>query len=969
MQNPTNQPYACEEDLIEVMFAQDSRVRLRSGALVDQATNALAGVDGVLGKFTWFEWYRICDVPEERLDEIQARGEVNTGKPVYNLNNIYRLRIPKGYDVWAIGEELEALPGIILARPVPKPMALPFPPPNYVPQQGYLRPASSTPVGIDADYAWTQTGGNGAGVTVCDLEYGWNYNHADITKAVGSQINPNAFDDTSFASVNHGTAVIGELASDSNGWGTTGICYGASLNTCGTIFQPDTSWNVPGALAIAIANLSAGDVILLEQQWWYTYGGTDYIPIEWWTDYSPNPQSYNGVYAAIVNAVSNGINVVEAGGNGNVNTNLLTWYGNSGAIIVGAGGAYPGGTYPQGDLQRLSFSSYGSRFDLQGWGEDVVTTGYGYLYNLDGVNYWYTNTFSGTSSASPIVAGAVACCVGYWKANISPTPPSPIYIRNILKNTGTAQITPPGGNIGPRPDLLDAFAGFSAPWVDITNGALADTGNGRGVAWGDYDNAGDLDLYLTNNGPNKLFRNDGNDLFVDATSSPLGDAGHGMGAVWGDYDNDGDIDLYLANDNTSNKLFRNEGGGVFTDVTSGPLGDAGRGMAVGWADYDKDGDIDLYLANLAQPNKLFRNDGGGVFVDVTSPPLGDPGNGMGVAWGDYDNDGDLDIYLANYDYSGNKLFQNDGGGVFVNVTSGPLGGPAIATGVDWGDYDNDGDLDLYVASFSTANNKLYRNDGGGVFSDVTSGPLAGPGWSTAVAWGDYDNDGDLDLFAAHAGAACQLFRNDGGGVFVDVTSGPLLNAASTQGAAWGDYDNDGDLDIYVANFGTSNKLYLNQVGSANHWLHIDLVGTVSNKSGIGARVRVVSGGVSQIREISGSSGFCGQNSLTAEFGLGSTTRVDTLEVKWPSGIVQRCMGVPIDTLLKIYERTWIRGDANTDGVINVNDVVYLINYLYIHGPAPTPLQAGDVDSDGVINASDVVYLINYLYIKGPPPCG
>ena len=226
--------YACEEDLIEVMFAPDSKVRLRDGALVDLATNALAGVDGVLQKLEWFEWYRICDVPEERLDEIQARGEANTGKPVYNLNNIYRLRIPMGLDVWAISEELEALPGIMLARPVPKPVPLPTPP-NYVPSQGYLRPASSTPVGIDADYAWTQPGGNGAGVTVYDLEYSWNYNHADITKAPGSQINPNPISDP-FSDNNHGTAVIGELVSDNNGWGTTGICYGASLKTCGTYY-------------------------------------------------------------------------------------------------------------------------------------------------------------------------------------------------------------------------------------------------------------------------------------------------------------------------------------------------------------------------------------------------------------------------------------------------------------------------------------------------------------------------------------------------------------------------------------------------------------------------------------------------------------------------------------------------------------------------------------------------------------
>jgi serine protease len=458
---PVPLPPPTEEDLIEVMFAPDSKVRLRDGALVDLATNALAGVDDVLQKLEWFEWYRICDVPEEQLDEIQARGEANTGKPVYNLNNIYRLRIPMGLDVWTISEELAALPGIMLARPVPKPTPLPTPP-NYVPSQGYLRPASSTPVGIDADYAWTQPGGNGAGVTVYDLEYSWNYNHADITKALGSQINPNPVSDP-LSDDNHGTAVIGELVSDNNGWGTTGICYGASLRTCGTYYYSYSPyygvyrywWNPAGAIIYAIddalRNQSLADVILLEQQWPYTGSGSS-IPIEWYETYSPDPQTLNPVYAAIVNAVSNNIHVVEAGGNGNVNTDNLTWYGDSGAIIVGAGGVYPGGTWSEGNLERLSFSSYGSRFNLQGWGEDVVTTGYGNLYNAEGVNYRYTNTFSGTSSASPIVAGAIAVAEGDRLARgLPPLPPAAM--RSLLVATGIPQNLSVAGNIGPLPNL------------------------------------------------------------------------------------------------------------------------------------------------------------------------------------------------------------------------------------------------------------------------------------------------------------------------------------------------------------------------------------------------------------------------------------------------------------------------------------------------------------------------------------
>ncbi len=454
------QTYLCEEDWIEVMFTSESKVRLRNGNLIDLSTQALQGTDQVLNELEWHQWYRFTEVPESTIDDWEVNGERNTGEDIYNLNNIYRLQIPKGKNIWNISQTLESLPGIYLARPVPKPVIPPLPP-NYQSQQGYLYPATNNPSGVEALYAWTQSGGTGTGVTICDLEYSWNYNHADVTKGFGSQINTNVADP--FSNNNHGTAVIGELVANSNGWGTTGICYGSNLKTCGTYYGlPSPTWNVPGAIAIAIANLNAGDIILLEQQWDYSgTGAGSYIPIEWWLNYSPSAQTNNGVYAAIVNAIANGIHVVEAGGNGSFDTGTLTWFGNSGAIIVGAGGAYSGGTWPEGNLQKLSFSSYGPRFDLQGWGENVVTTGYGDLYSAEGINNYYTSTFSGTSSASPIVAGALACAEGYYLANISATPPTPSYMRTHLVTWGTAQITPPIGNIGPRPNIQAAIMNFT----------------------------------------------------------------------------------------------------------------------------------------------------------------------------------------------------------------------------------------------------------------------------------------------------------------------------------------------------------------------------------------------------------------------------------------------------------------------------------------------------------------------------
>ena len=461
-----------------------------------------------------------------------------------------------------------------------------------------------------------------------------------------------------------------------------------------------------------------------------------------------------------------------------------------------------------------------------------------------------------------------------------------------------------------------APAAQAADWVDVTSGPLGDTGLGYGVAWGDYDNDGDLDLYLVNNGPNKLFRNDGGGTFVDVTSGPLGDAGGGFGVAWGDYDNDGDLDLYVSNDG-ANKLLRNDGGGTFVDATSGPLGNTGSGYCVAWGDYDNYGDLDLYIANeLGQANKLLRNEGVGTFVDATSGPLGDTGRGIGVAWGDYDNDGDLDLYLANYGQA-NKLFRNQGGGTFVDATTPPLGNTGNGVSVAWGDYDNDGDLDLYLANNGQAN-KLFRNEGYGTFVDATSGPLGDTGAGFGVAWGDYDNDGDLDLYLAnYFGQANKLFRNDGGGTFVDATSGPLGDTGDGSGVAWGDFDNDGDLDLYLSNNGQANKLFRNDVANGNHWLQVKLAGTASNRAGIGARVKVVAGGITQIRELSGGSGYGSQDALVASFGLGTAT-LDSLIVIWPTGVVQVLRPAPAadqeilvseeapptPTLLSMFQANW-----------------------------------------------------------------
>jgi len=431
-------------------------------------------------------------------------------------------------------------------------------------------------------------------------------------------------------------------------------------------------------------------------------------------------------------------------------------------------------------------------------------------------------------------------------------------------------------------------------WNDATEGPLGGSSDSRGVAWGDYDGDGHLDLYVSNDGANMLLRYDGG-AFTDVTASPLDDGGDGAGVAWGDYDNDGDLDLYLAN-NGANRLFRNDGAG-FADATGSPLDDAGNGAGVAWADYDVDGDLDLYLVNRGTANRLFRNDGG-VFVDVTASPLDDAGNGSAAAWADYDADGDPDLYVVN-DGTSNRLLRNDGA-VFTDVTTSPLDDPGFGKGVAWGDYDNDGDLDLYLANDGGAN-RLFRNDGG-AFTDATVGALGDVGNGRSTGWADYDKDGDLDLYVANDGAN-KLLRNDGAGVFVDATIGAVADAGSAAGFAWADYDSDGEVDLYIANDG-ANTLIRNDVGNGYGWLTVGLEGIVSNASAVGARVRVVSGGSSQTREVSAGSGLYSEGSLPVEFGLGTRTTIDSLIVRWPLGIVDVETGLSVNQVLVLEESPW-----------------------------------------------------------------
>ncbi len=289
------------------------------------------------------------------------------------------------------------------------------------------------------------------------------------------------------------------------------------------------------------------------------------------------------------------------------------------------------------------------------------------------------------------------------------------------------------------------------------------------VAWGDHDNDGDLDILLTGDtGPwylSRVYRNDGAGVFTDITAGLPGM--YTSSVAWGDYDNDGDLDILLTGDTASGPIsgvYRNDGAGVFTDITAGLTGVSGSSVA--WGDHDNDGDLDILLTGYTASGPIslvYRNDGAGVFTDITA---GLPGAAFGsVAWGDYDSDGDLDILLAGEDASHNRMarvYRNDGAGVFTDITAGL---PEVTDGpVAWGDYDNDGDLDILLTGYSDSGrlSRVYRNDGGGVFTDIAAG-LPGVDRSS-VAWGDYDNDGDLDILLTGkmaSGWISRLYRSDG----------------------------------------------------------------------------------------------------------------------------------------------------------------------------------------------------------------
>ena len=510
---------------------------------------------------------------------------------------------------------------------------------------------------------------------------------------------------------------------------------------------------------------------------------------------------------------------------------------------------------------------------------------------------------------------------------------------------------------------------------------------GSGALFFDYDADGALDLYIVNathipppvpEGTsqthlprNTLYRNNGDGTFTDVTQQAGGgDIGYGVGCAAADINNDGYPEIYVTNYGP-NILYHNNGDDTFTDITQkAGVGDERWGTSCAFLDYDLDGYVDLYVVNymkfsveenrwwetrgirtycsptdqiagshfVSEPDILYRNNGDGTFTDVTEAAgISHRALGLAVAVGDYDNNGYPDLHIAN-DMEADFLYRNNGDGTFTETADltgtgyDGNGFPGSGMGSAFGDYDNDGYLDLVVSNASSLPAVLYENEDALFFIDVSFtagiGAVTLPYFKWAVEFFDYNNDGLLDFFVANGhlqenialfsdstySQSDLIFRNtrrqDGTYHFTDTSVEVGLAQLSkkvSRGAAFGDYDNDGDIDIFLNNSNQPATLLRNEDGNSNHWLTIQPIGTQSNASGIGTKIVLKAGDLSLFKEVRSGASYLSQSDLRVHFGLGKQTEIDTLEIHWQSGLTDQFSNLKSNQILRIKEG---------DGIIN-----------------------------------------------------
>jgi hypothetical protein len=454
-----------------------------------------------------------------------------------------------------------------------------------------------------------------------------------------------------------------------------------------------------------------------------------------------------------------------------------------------------------------------------------------------------------------------------------------------------------------------------------------------GAAAGDYDDDGDLDLCTIGGDEGKmlLYRNKGDGTFEEVgKSAGIDISSHKRsGPSFADYDSDGDLDLFIGGmDGTAPVLFRNKGDGTFEDVTSDAKLDITRTntFSAAWGDYDEDGDIDLILAHWSGGDStntsqvLWRNKGDGTFEDVSdsagiSAVLATVGDYMlAPNFSDIDADGDMDLLFTS-DFGTSQVLKNNGDGTFTRTTDTDVITDTNGMGPSIGDYDNDGDLDWFVTSIwrdsdqsDQSGNRFYRNDGNGVYTDVTTATKTrAGGWGWASSFMDFDNDGWLDIFHVNGWGQDPekpvLFMSQRNGSFHEYAGAAgLAVARQGRGIVCFDYDDDGDIDILVSSWPDEEpRLYRNDGGDNKKWLQVKLKGSGDNTGAAGAWVKVTAGGITQLREVRLGTNYVSQNPLMVHFGLASSPIATTVKVEWPDKSTSTLTNVAADQRITIEQ--------------------------------------------------------------------
>jgi PKD repeat protein len=496
--------------------------------------------------------------------------------------------------------------------------------------------------------------------------------------------------------------------------------------------------------------------------------------------------------------------------------------------------------------------------------------------------------------------------------------------------------------------------------------AIGMDANYSGAAWVDIDGDGDDDLYSTKN---YLFRNLGSGNFerlIDFQSSSAPQLGNGTS--WADYDNDGDVDLFLSGN--PSLVYLNDGTGSFEAMDEIPLGsgDDNRGWTGAWADYNNDSFVDLVITHpnsflgLGIPSRFFQNNGDGRFTKIDSFEFTTLLKSYTVAtWSDYDLDGDADLFIgsgpvnfAAKDFLYNNTFIQTGNAGFERINTAPFATDLQDGQVwNWIDYDNDGDLDAFLTNYSSAINRFYKNNNGTYESLTNALTLSGSYLSNN--WGDIDNDGDLDVILTNE-SSTRVFFNNGNNTF---TAGSVFTGPA-RGNPLGDYDDDGDLDMFVTGTGTGKALYENVSSNGNNWVMFSLEGMVSNKSAIGAKVKIkatITGiPVWQMREVSAQNNFNGHNSLRVHFGLGNAAIVDSVLVEWPSGQSTVLTNFSINTVHNVEEDIpagYLKTNFKANVISGEEPLTVQFSDLSVSDPnTPAISWEWDFDNNGIVDATD-----------------